>query len=527
MDSQQRQQIKKYIDLIIGRWRLILTCLLIFTAAGFVNYLRTTKVYQSTALLSYERQRINPSRMAPEEEQRLRDTVSTLSQLVMSRSNLEGIINQFSLYEQSRQRLPIDDVIEGMRRHIHISPSNRGDTFTVGFSGTVPEEVMKVTNALAAKFIEENLKYREERATETSKYKENELAMAKERLDAMEQTMRDYKLKYYNEMPEQRESNLAMLTSLSGQYQNIQTSIQDLERTKVMAQEQISLRSRMDSSQVLENAPGGSTGRGEATTLSPYSRLQRLRAYLDSLEAKYTDKHPEVRRTKQLIAALEKEVRLSGPAQGQEQPRTSSASRYVEDPEIGQLRIQIKDIDRNVAKLHHDQDELKDQISTYQQWIASAPVREAEWNALTRDYDELRRHYDYLVSQNLQAESVEHLERKQKGSKFKIVDPARLPDRPFQPEFLRAMLMAVAAGLALGIGLTLGLDFIDTSFRDPADLEGYLDLPVVCSIPVVELERESRRSRVWLLLAVSALAICWGVLLIAMAFAWTKGMIVL
>ena len=29
MDSKQRQQLKKYVDLIIGRWQLIAICLLL------------------------------------------------------------------------------------------------------------------------------------------------------------------------------------------------------------------------------------------------------------------------------------------------------------------------------------------------------------------------------------------------------------------------------------------------------------------------------------------------------------------
>ncbi len=101
------------------------------------------------------------------------------------------------------------------------------------FKGHDPEKVIKVTNALASLFIEENLKYREERATETSKYTESELAMSKKVLDEKEQVMRDYKLKYFNEMPEQRQGNLTQLQALITQNQGIQNSIQDLERTKV------------------------------------------------------------------------------------------------------------------------------------------------------------------------------------------------------------------------------------------------------------------------------------------------------
>jgi polysaccharide biosynthesis transport protein len=60
MDNKQRQLIKKYVDLLIARWQLIALCLLIAVIAGLGYYLRFPKLYQSTSVLSYEQQEINP-----------------------------------------------------------------------------------------------------------------------------------------------------------------------------------------------------------------------------------------------------------------------------------------------------------------------------------------------------------------------------------------------------------------------------------------------------------------------------------
>ena len=530
MENQQRQQVKKYLDLLLQRWKLIVACLLVAVTVGLALYLRMPKLYRSSVLLSYEQQQINPGRMAPEREgQRLRDTVSTLSELVMSRNNLEELILQFDLYPEARQKLPIEDVIEAMRKNITISPSSRGDTFTVDFQGTQQNKVMKVTNALGSKFIEENLKYREERATETSKYTEDELNLAKVVLDKKEQAMRDYKLQYYNEMPEQRQSNLARLSSLHEQYQGMQDSVQDLERTRVMAQEQIALRKRLGNAL----AGGGQAGLANETSASArpvgkYAQLQQLRQYLDGLLNKYTEKHPEVRRTRQLIAKLETDLESEPPP---EKSKTGSGSsrmhRVPQDPEIQQLQLQVKEIDLNIKNLKKDQEKIKGEINRYEKWIEAAPVREAEWNALTRDYNELRRHYDYLVAQNLQAGSVEHLERKQKGSKFKIIDPARFPDKPFKPDFKKMLLLALGIGGGLGVGLTLGLDFLDTSFKDVHDIESVLGVGVVSSIPYVETSSEMRKQRIYLLFFVSFFFLYTVALGGALIYFYLQGRIVL
>ncbi len=517
MENQQRQQLKKYIDLLLFHWKLIAACLLVAVTVGLVQYLRMPKVYQATSLLSYERQQINPSRMSPERNnQQLRDMISTLSNVVISRNNLEGIIKQFDLYPGARQRLPIEDVIESMRKHIKVAPSRRGDTFTVSFDGGDQDKVMKVTNALAAKFIEENLKYREERASETSKYTQDELDLAKTVLDKKEEIMRDYKLQYYNEMPEQRDSNLNRLNSLQKQYQGVQDSIQDLERTRVMVQEQINLRQRI--------ASAGSVQDRKGQPLSPRERLQQLYHHLEAINVKYTDKHPEIRRTKKQIAKLEAEL---GSGKRSAATAGSVTSRGGTNPDVAQLRLQLDNISYNIKKLKDDQVKMRAGIEQYEKWVAAAPVREAEWSALTRDYKELRNHYDNLVSRNLQASSVEHLERKQKGSKFKIVDSASFPDKPYKPNFLRILMIAVGAGLGVGVGLVLVLDFMDTSFRDASEVEGFLGLPVICSIPYLEGDEETSRKRKMSLLWGMGFVLYTGALMLALTYFWLQGRIIL
>ena len=158
-----------------------MTCILLGASFGLFHYLKQDKVYKGEALLSYQQQKINPSQMSPDEEAGIRDIVSTLTQIVTSRSSLEKIIEEENLYKEIREYVPEDVVIEIMRRNINIVQTmfvksdtrDRGDTFVIEYYGSDPQQVVRVTNTLASRFIEENLRYREERATETSNYTEN------------------------------------------------------------------------------------------------------------------------------------------------------------------------------------------------------------------------------------------------------------------------------------------------------------------------------------------------------------------
>lgn len=523
MDIKQRQLLKKYADLILKQWRLLSLSLLISITVGLGYYFYVPKIYESIALLSYEQQQINPGKMDPEQgRSRLQESLATLRELVTSRNSLEKVIVQFSLYEEARKRLPIEDVIESMRKDITIQPASKGDIFSVSFQGSDPQKVTKVANNLASLFIEENLKYREERASETSKYTQTELAAAKKVLDEKEQQMRDYKLKYFNEMPDQRQSNLTQLQTLIQQNQGIQNSIQELERTKVMLQEQAGFQQRLSALRSA-NEPTGGASINVRLPENEAERLQRLRLYLDELKAKYTDNHPEVRRVRQLIEQGEQK---GIPATPKDKASASSRSQMVASMEGQKLGAQIKQIDINISQLREEQAAIPAQIAKHQRWIEAVPTREAEWTSLTRDYNELRRHYDQLVAQNLQAQSVENLERNQKGSKFKIVDSARVPEKPSKPNFIKMLLVAIALGMGVGLGGVFLFDFIDTSFKDVGELEEYIGVPVICAIPFIEREAETKKEKLVFRMSCAMLSVYAAILLAVIAVMWKKGMII-
>ncbi|PID71896.1 MAG: hypothetical protein CSA31_01115 [Desulfobulbus propionicus] len=524
MNEKTKQLVKKYVDIVLARKGMIVTFVFIALLGGLLLYYKTPKVYEASSLLIYERQAVNPSKMSPDVKARTREIVSTLMQQVTSRTSLEKIIKSFNLYPEMREKLPLEDVIETMKRKISISPT-KGDVFRVSFSGDDPRKVLRVTNALSSKFIEENLKYREERTSETSSYIANELQLAKQSMDKKEQAIRDYKLKYYNELPEQRQINVSRVNTLQVKLQGVQDNIQELERSKLLLQEQVGQRKKMlRSVGVGQGIIEG--GREPAQGTDPFQQLTQLQSYLDTLVIKYKETHPEVKRIKKAIAAKKRQVKESTKVKSGGVNK-GSQSLLSHDPVLQAAAIQQRNIERNIAELRNDEHELKGQINQLEEWIGAAPIREAEWSALTRDYNQFKKHYDFLVSQNLQASSVANLEKQQQGSQFKIMDPARLPQKPVKPDFIKIMVLALGLGSALGAGIALGLDLLDTSFKDPHDIEDYLGIGVTCSVPYLPLGREDKVRRIKLTLFLLYVAIGLISFVGAVYFLWNRGIIVI
>lgn len=107
------------------------------------------------------------------------------------------------------------------------------------------------------------------------------------------------------------------------------------------------------------------------------------------------------------------------------------------------------------------------------------------------------------------------------------MDPARLPQKPVKPDFMKIMVLAFGVGCALGGGIALGLDLLDTSFKDPLEIEEYLGIGVTCSVPYLPLTRENKIKRLKLILFILYLLTGVIVFFVTVYFLWNRGTIVL
>jgi hypothetical protein len=143
----------------------------------------------------------------------------------------------------------------------------------------------------------------------------------------------------------------------------------------------------------------------------------------------------------------------------------------------------------------------------------------------------MKRHYDFLVAQNLQARSALNLERNQKGSQFKIEDPAVRPNKPVKPSFSQIMTIAFLGGLGFGGILIFLLDMVDTSFRNPHELEESIKeqfgVDLICSVPHLPLKSEVIKRRMVTLLSSFAILLMASGLAGAFVYFYQNGRIIL
>jgi hypothetical protein len=119
------------------------------------------------------------------------------------------------------------------------------------------------------------------------------------------------------------------------------------------------------------------------------------------------------------------------------------------------------------------------------------PKREQELFSLKRDYENILATHNSLLARKLEAEIAVNMERKQKGEQFRVLDSARLPEKPVKPDMKKLFALIVGAGLAVGGGIIFLLEYMDNSLKRPEEIEADLELPLLCMIPEI-ISRKTR-----------------------------------
>jgi uncharacterized protein involved in exopolysaccharide biosynthesis len=247
--------------------------------------------------------------------------------------------------------------------------------------------------------------------------------------------------------------------------------------------------------------PDMAGGRGGDGQSAPSVAGQLRQRELDNLLRRYSDKHPDVMRLKNEIAALEAEAQTK--AQDSNASFGSLAA-PITSPLSQVLRKQITGLDREALALQSQIENLQSQIGRYQTRIDNTPVRGIELGRISRTYNITLKKYQDLLGKGLESELSENMEKKQKGEQFQILDPANFPVRPFRPDRQKIVLIGLLAGLIAGFGLAFLWESLDTSFKNSEELDGYTNLPLLATLPAVVsrgMVLDERRSQGILVLA--------------------------
>jgi uncharacterized protein involved in exopolysaccharide biosynthesis len=195
-------------------WMLAAT--LIGAAAGLFTAARAPKLYRSEALLQVVPQRIPESYVRSAVTATMTARLQSLGQVILSRTSLESIIQEFGLYAEERRHAVMEDVVRKFRKDVDIAPQS-DSTFRVSFVGGDARKVQQVVQKLTLLIIQENVQNRALLAEQTDEFLKSQLSALRSRLIEQKQ-----------ELDRARQSGSPQAETLALEYDVLQTTFKDL-----------------------------------------------------------------------------------------------------------------------------------------------------------------------------------------------------------------------------------------------------------------------------------------------------------
>ena len=495
MSENRELTMDDYLAMLRRRLKVILVPALLSPLAGFmVSYVFPPK-YTSQATVLVEGQKVPDNYVQPVITSDFTQRIQTLSQQVLDPKPLRKVIQSLDLVKPEEEGRLIEDIQQNMRvEPVITSMSAAANTagaagakkkkssasqepvpgFIVEYTDSNAARAQKICNAMTSLILDENLRTRAEVAQGTTEFLGRQLEEAKRAIDEQDSKLANFKKQYMGQLPGDADNNMRILMSLNSQLdattQTLGRAQQDKAYTESMlAQQTAAWKSSQSSSnpQTLEQ------------------QLTQLQGQLLQLQARYTDDHPDVIKTKADIAEIEKKLKQINAAAAAANTATDSNEKAsaTEPPEIRQLRLQIHQYQAVIEQATLDQKRLQGQIGVYQSRTAMSPGIEEQYKLLTRDNDNAQAFYKELLAKKSSADLGSSMETQQQGEQMHILVAASLPDSPSFPSRPLFAAGGLGAGLALGLLIAIWVEFSDKSIRTEKDAAAIMDLPLLISVP--------------------------------------------
>ena len=488
--EQEVRTIADYMEMVKRRkWSLILPTAIVFIISLIAAFV-WPPTYRSTSTILIEEQEIPKEFVMTTVTSYAEQRLQSLNQRIMSSTRLLEVMNRFNLYSDLRKRLTIEEVIEMMRKDIKFetisadvldrrkggAPAATTIAFTVSYDGKHPEQVQQVANVLASLYLEENLRVREAQTVGATKFLDEEATGLRKQLAESDMKIAAFKTKHQGELPELVQLNLQTL--------------ERIERDIDMQNDQLrNLKEREGSLQVqLASIPTDAANQDRTL-------MKELKAKLVQLQSKYSDKYPDIGKTKSEIAELEKRLAAAPKGDTDNTKKSPSPFDQPDNPAYVTLASQLSSTQSDIESTKKQIGELQKKRDDYRKRMELSPRVEEGYKALMTERNNTQLKYDEMMKKSMEARVAQGMEKGQMGEKFTLIDPARLPEKPVKPKVWAIILVGLFLGIGGGVGMTALKEYSDQSVRDEQSLSVLTTLPVLSTIPEIITEKDRIRVR--------------------------------
>lgn len=552
MMEEQTKDLKDYIEAFRRRRVQILTATALLGVISLVAAIFWPPTYRSMATILIEEQEVPTELVRSTITSYATQRIQVISQMVMTRANLMDLIEKYKLYPDKRRRDTTEELVQRMRKDIKVDminadvmdprsgrPMPATIAFTLAFEGEKPEVTQKVATELTNLYLNENLKNRTAKASETTAFLTTEAEKISQSIAEAEAKLATFKKKNADRLPDLLGLNLQLVDRTEREQTDVDNQLRAMEDRKFYLEGQIA--------QINPLSP--MYGEGGEKILDPVSRLKMLRSEYLSASSRYSPDHPDVIHLKREMEGLEKKtgsvdasseqakelaklrsdltaarekysedhpdvIRLSKAIAAMEEtlkqrpvtPETDIAKDKPENPAYIMLKAQLDGIKSDTQNLVSRRNELKGKLADYEKRTAQTPDVEREYLMLRRDYENSVKRYQETKAKQMEAEIGQQLEKESKGERFSLIDPPQFPEEPVRPNRPAIIVLGFLLSMASGLGYAAVAESMDSSVRSAHGMANLIGAPPLSVIPYMNNSEDVARAEKTRKLAIAGFA---------------------
>lgn len=500
MNSLRPRSLTEYLHAARRHKMAIIVPAIVITIASAIAIKQLPNIYESSISIKVESPQGEGSlsQALPDLQRRM----TTIQQQVTSRTLLESLIEKHGLYQDMNGKgASTDDAISRMRDDISVDVNKvREDSveaFRITYRSTDPEAAQKIAAELASQLITDNVQAMQSHASGEADVLRQRAAELSSELHELEQKD-PWLLTLKEDMPvtflnAPARSSQPAFDAVRAQ----QMTIEGLKDQQYKLQQQISdvERDLGEQRRIVDNQKKSAPLRDNPTYAALVAKKAELQGQRNNLinRQELTDKHPRVLAINDQLAEIDKQLA---------DIRQQNASIISQSPDERELRRLETERNRLKAELEVTNRAIDRHIANPPRVaVDSGPVtppspaqRDASSARLAQNYLGLKQTYKEIVSKLQNAELARQTIGSAKVEQFRILDQANLPQRPSWPNRRFLGLIAVGAGLAVGVCFAFLAEFRRfTSLQDARDVEHYTRLPLLATIPKTMTASERKR----------------------------------
>ncbi len=520
--SRRPLDVEDYIDILRRHKAWIIGPLFFGLVASVVTAFLWPNTYVSTANIKVVPQAVPENLIQSVVNQQLGERVTSMAQTVLSRAQLTALIQSLELYPREKARLPMDDVVELMKKDIQIGnvtsygasgPTKALSAFQIQYAYTDRMKASKVVSEIATKFINESVRERSSGSAGTYQLLKDQREAARKEMEDYDTKLASFRAKNIGHLPDEQSANLQQMNMLQSQLNTLQMALSRVSQEKIGLETQARIlkesMSQMKEPAAVEIAQGKSD-----KVLEAEREVSTIEKQLALLREHYKDTYPGVQTTMSMLASARRKLEAAQKDDAARKPETRAGNpNFVREQRnldadykrvMSQLDVkdmEAKDINKQIAQANAN-------LHGLQSRLEAAPFSEKENTELTRDRDLARAKFQDLDAKLTKTEMGNEMEKRRFGESLELLDPPSIPQTPSAPKRELIIGAGSAIGLLLGLLLAAAREMKDSSLKNLKDVRAYTQLPILGSVPLLEndLVVKRRKRLAWLGWSIAGLA---------------------